>query len=102
MQDAPTIAASFLVFPFCAGSLGPGPSFSSYNHFKATSSSPLILPHSNLSRFYEDLDMVAMTGTRARPCWLAEALQKSLLLVLLLQGDIVILPKGVVFSFLSL
>ncbi len=39
-------------------------------HSSLKSNFPL---HSGLSRFHDDLNMVAMIGTSDRPCWLAES-----------------------------
>ena len=41
---------------------------------------------SRLSRFHDDLNMIAMVGTSDRPCWLAEICK---ILLLLLLGDTV-------------
>ncbi len=46
---------------------------------------PLFPLRSRLSRFHDDLNMIAMIGTSDRLCWLAETCKILLLLLFLLQ-----------------
>lgn len=88
----------FLYLPFCAGSRRPFLKLlSRHNHLKASSSRPLILLRNRLPRFHEDLNMVAMIGASDRPRW--PKLVKSFFFFL--KATLLMLPKGVVFPFLS-